>query len=390
MHSKKELGVRTRFVTLFPAATDIHLVKDVGQIPYILARDFGYDSTLVTQSAAPFSSLQNDTPGLKIHALHGLPGSIAPFVYLLRHARRIDVLNVYHMRLQSKLFALLYKALNRRGFVYVKLDLNIHQERAALQNQGSAKGLSGALRRFLNGRFFAAADLFSVESQEALALAGMRYPGMRGKMIEVTNGLDLTSLYRQCPPLAHAEKQDLIISIGRPGDPNKNHELLLDALTHVQLGKWKVAFIGPTTPAFEQKFKVLLAQRPQLAGVVELIGTVRDRVKLMGWYSRAKAFILTSHSEGFPLVFGEAQSYSNYILSTDVSCIREVLLGERFGKVIDADAGDGLVPLLQEFIDGAVYTKQLSEELAGHAGKKYEWRFILQAVDLKIKARQHA
>jgi glycosyltransferase involved in cell wall biosynthesis len=385
----KDRASRT-FVTLFPTATDIHLVKDVGQIPYILARDFGYDSTLVSESDSPFENLQSDTPGLAVKRISRWPGTgqlpVASFVYLLRQARHIDILNLYHMRLQTKLAALLYKALNPKGFVYVKLDMDIVAERDALHQPAKPKSLRSVLRDLLNHRFFTAVDLFSAESRQAVELAGMRYPAIRTKTIEVTNGLDLSRVQAQCPPLGYEQKEDLIITVGRLGTYQKNTEALLDSLKRVRLGHWKVALIGPYSPDFRDNFEALLRERPDLADAVHLVGNVRNRQQLMSWYSRAKAFVLTSRFEGFPLIFGEAQSYGNYMISTDVSSIREILMGERYGRVIDPAAGHTLEVLLEEFTENPVYTSELVNELVAYAANKYEWRQILEPLNKRMEA----
>lgn len=36
------------FATFFPGCLNVHLTKDVGMIPYVLYRDFGYDSYYTT------------------------------------------------------------------------------------------------------------------------------------------------------------------------------------------------------------------------------------------------------------------------------------------------------------------------------------------------------
>lgn len=394
MLSKSKGRSSGTFVTLFPSATDIHLVKDVGQIPYILARDFGYDSTLVSESDSPFENLESDTPGLAVKKLLSWRGAgqlpIASFVYLLRQARHIDILNLYHMRLQTKLAALVYKTLNPKGFVYVKLDMDVAAERAALHQPAKPRRLRTLMRDLLNHRFFASVDLFSAESRQAVELAAMRYPAIRMKTVEVTNGLDLSKVKAQCPLFEYEQKEDLIITVGRLGTYQKNTEALLEALKQVRLKHWKVALIGPFSPEFKDKFEALLRERPDLADGVHLVGNVRNRQQLMKWYSRAKAFVLTSRFEGFPLIFGEAQSYGNYMISSDVSSIREILMGERYGKVIDPEAGQTLERLLQAFIDNPVYTKELADELMTYAANKYEWRTILEPLNKKITAGRRA
>ena len=39
---------KIRFTTMFPLIENIHLVKDVGMIPYSMKKYFNYDSSIVT------------------------------------------------------------------------------------------------------------------------------------------------------------------------------------------------------------------------------------------------------------------------------------------------------------------------------------------------------
>ena len=55
------------FYTIFPLSMNVHLLKDVGMIPYVLFRDYGYDSTLVAfQNEANYFALEKEVKGLKI------------------------------------------------------------------------------------------------------------------------------------------------------------------------------------------------------------------------------------------------------------------------------------------------------------------------------------
>ena len=40
--------MKKRFLTLFPELENVHLMKDVGMIPYIMHKEFGYDSYIAS------------------------------------------------------------------------------------------------------------------------------------------------------------------------------------------------------------------------------------------------------------------------------------------------------------------------------------------------------
>ena len=52
---------KLNFVTLFPQCQNIHLVKDVGMIPYVMHRDMGYDSYVMCYKNGDYPYL--DTEG---------------------------------------------------------------------------------------------------------------------------------------------------------------------------------------------------------------------------------------------------------------------------------------------------------------------------------------
>ncbi len=58
----KEIYGRKRdkivFATFFPACENTHLTKEVGMIPYILHRDFGYDSYIICYKNGDYPHLE--------------------------------------------------------------------------------------------------------------------------------------------------------------------------------------------------------------------------------------------------------------------------------------------------------------------------------------------
>ncbi len=91
-----------RFVTLFLRMKNVHLLKDVGMIPYMLMRDYGVDSTMVClKNETEYPYLEKEVKGLKIRFLPGDKNSplVSGMKYVWDNAPGIDVLNVYHLNL---------------------------------------------------------------------------------------------------------------------------------------------------------------------------------------------------------------------------------------------------------------------------------------------------
>lgn len=382
------------FVTLFPEAERVHLNKDVGQIPLVMSRNFGFSSFLVTEKHVQLDEIEYDAQFLRIITVPRLPKvfgiNLSSVLYVARNARRIDVLNLYHVTLNTKILCLIQRALNPAGKIYVKLDLNVQNEKkAASTERARKKGFLSPLLAWANSKFYSAASVFSAESVEGARLAAARYPAMKNKLITIANGVDVEGVLRKVETLPFSEKENLIISVGRIGATEKNNELLLQALSQINLGTWKAAFVGPYTLGFKAALDRLLLQRPDLADRVQLVGNVSKRSELMGWYNKAKVFALTSRSEGFPLVFPEALMFGNYIVSTDVSSLKEITDDWRFGEVIELDDGTSLAAALQRIIDEGRCSESRHSETVAYARTKYDWAHVLEKLADRLALRNN-
>jgi len=384
---------RINFVTLFPAAEGLHLSKDVGQIPYILAKDFGMNSLLATELADSFDESLHLTPGLKIMPLKRIKSLLgirmSAILYLLKNSKRIQVLNLYHLSLETKLLSLLYRIRNPKGFLYIKLDVNVADETAALARPARRNLFRRILGQLFHSAFYRAVSAVSAESKEAVDVITRRYPLLKGKVLHITNGLESDALPHDVDA-AMALKENLIITVGRIGSFQKNNELLLDALKQVQLQGWKVAIIGPYTDEFAKIFASLLEERPDLRNVVKLIGNVENREELMRWYARARVLVMTSRWEGFPLVFPEAQCYGNFILSTDVSSVREVTGFGAIGEVVPREDPQALAQVLRKLVTASITTSELHRHIASDARERYDWRHVMVPLKVAIDCHYNA
>ena len=136
------------FVTFFPRCTNVHITKDVGMMPYVLHRDFGYDSYIICyEDSVDISYLKTITPGLKIISITRkcrylrkvMPKLKNSFLLsileifctvldvlpiLIKNGKKIDIFQVYHPTLESLVIGILYKLINKEGKAYLKMDMN--------------------------------------------------------------------------------------------------------------------------------------------------------------------------------------------------------------------------------------------------------------------------
>ena len=148
------------WVTLLPAAKRCDLTKDVGMIPYLMFKNHGYDARLVCYKNDHDSSGLQDVKGLKLQILRKrfnpvLDGAL----YLLINGRNIDVLNLYHIGMKRLLLWLaVFRLVNRRGIVYLKLDMDY----PGIEKLEAESNLKKIIRKCI----FQKMDLITAESRE--------------------------------------------------------------------------------------------------------------------------------------------------------------------------------------------------------------------------------
>jgi len=111
------------FATLFNMK-NVHLTKDVGLIPYGMHQYFEYDAYCISYNNGPYPAINKECKGMKMWFVRKITGcfDIDAILFLIKNARKIDILNVYHIRLVSTAKIFVYKLFNPKGKVYWKMD----------------------------------------------------------------------------------------------------------------------------------------------------------------------------------------------------------------------------------------------------------------------------
>lgn len=371
------------FVTLFPAAENVHLTKDVGMIPYIMGRDYGYEASLVCFTNGEYPTYKYLRPFLNLTLLGRnrkyiiTRPSFRMIRYLYRNAKKIDVLNLYHLTYETILYGIIYRLFHKKGRVYLKLDMDSD----AFMRRKRKYSISRLfLFNFLLGKM---TDLVSYEVSKAERVLQTELPALRKKIIHIPNGIDDGSEFvKNIPRIPFARKEDLIISVGRIGSYQKNNQMLLEALLRVDLKLWKVVFIGPIAESFQQYISDFFDKNSAYKESVFFTGSIENRTALYDWYNRAKVFCLTSRSESFGIVFPEALFYGDFIITTDVYSSKEIVPSDEVGWIVDSDTD--LSNRIQQIIDGKIDIGSTYEDRITHS-LTFRWTHILSHLHERIE-----
>ena len=311
------------FYTLFTRTENTHLLKDVGMIPEALAAEFDdVASYIVTYKNGDYPYIGREICHVQPIFLKKKFGKIIDGINFIRkNAKRIDVLNIYHLNLSSYLYCLAAKRyLKKDAVIYLKLDLGPAE-------LGKVK--KHDLKSLIKRRTIKLADIVSGETTKLVN----ELKDETGDDIKfITNGIYV-------PDDRQADlrnKKNRIITVGNLGTEPKNTPFLIDAFARsAKDHDWQLVLIGKYTDKVKQKVSDMIREDPSLSGRIILTGEITDKKKLAEEYEEAKVFVLPSKWESFGFVLPEALSHGDYLLvSGNVPAAYDLLYNETAGRVV--------------------------------------------------------
>ena len=382
-----------RFVTIFPICEDVHLTKDLGQIPYFLHKVYGYDSTIVSyKNSEHYKNIEGEVKGLKIDFIENtgrasfLEKGVLKYIY--KNAKEIDVLNLYIFSKFTFVYGILYKMLNPKGFLFLKLDG--YNETFAEGNKisHSTNGVKNGILKYLEKKFLKKVDLITIENQEGEKLVRKMYPSIASKVMYLAvgvNNLYLTDVFNG-KQKSFKEKENIILTVGRVGEEIKNQKMILRALTKTNMKDWKMVFVGPVNESFKIYFDNLSTEFPQLKKSVVFTGNISNRVELYEWYNKSKIFCMTSLKESFCHSIGEALYFGNYIIGTEgIMSMKDITDNGKYGVTLKSNDDGTLAITLQKLIDDDSQLSILYPEIINFSRKHFVWSNIIGKVHEQIE-----
>jgi GalNAc-alpha-(1->4)-GalNAc-alpha-(1->3)-diNAcBac-PP-undecaprenol alpha-1,4-N-acetyl-D-galactosaminyltransferase len=359
--------------------------KDMFLTPKYLSDYLGFQGEIVYPKGEENLEFKNEYRGIKLTPIYSLSNYYSTFWsekemawWLIKNARKIDVLCLFWLNHRNLIFAKIYKILNPRGICYIKGDLGYIDFSKIVK-----KGVKNNLRTF----FFKAVDVFSVETEDnyKAIINGGFGDYLSGITVLMTNGFDVELLENlNLKKRKFCDKENLLITVARIGHKDKNNEMMLAALDGVDMGDWKFILVGNVEEGFYKIYNDFIKRNPDKNQKVILSGGIYDRNELWEIYNKAKVFLLTSPKEGMANVFSEAITFGNYIITTNVSGAKEISDNERLGKVIRIGDVDALRNALCNIFDAKVDLETNYNEAIKLSDSKFNWRKLVEVVGDKI------
>lgn len=316
-------------MTLFPWCDNTGLLKDVGMIPYFMYKEHRWNSTIACyEEKSGYPYLASEVKGLKLDFFKKRFGDrIDACLYLLKRAKSIDILNVYHLILsKTLLWAIVYKTLNPSGKVYLKLDISY----VGIRNH--ERDLF--FKKIVIKKILKKIDVISAESIATCAEMEMLY---NVKVLYVPNGY-LKS--KQSVADVRCKKNNTFLTVARLGCESKATDVLLRAFAEsASYHDWNLRLVGSIEEKFQDFIKGFFCQNPHLQERIEFVGEISDRELLRKEYQAAKVFLLPSRWEGFGIVLVEAIGEGCYILASDaVHSANDITNKGEFGMMSKVDS----------------------------------------------------
>lgn len=363
-----------RWVTLFPKCTNVMLIKDVGMLPYAIYKKTGAKVDIACYSEKKaFPYINGEVKGINIQSIKKYTGrpTIDGFIYLLKNAKSIDILQLYHLTTSYNYWLIkTYYFLNPNGKVYLKLDTNY----AMLQ-----MNLSQKQRWIVNN-----VDTISAEILEVSAKLEVEW---QREILYVPNGV----YWKNKEFIEWENKENIILTVGRIGSFQKNTELLLSIFADLSNDKqnYVLHVIGPTEPSFNMYINHYFLKYPQLKKRVVFLGNVTERCKLEEEYRKAKIFLFSSRWESYGIVLAEALMAGCYIVSPKIDSFDTITDYGRFGISFPLKNEKRGAEALKSAINRPVFKcKSTCMEAQKYARENFNWENIIDPILNSIKYKK--
>lgn len=362
-----------KYECIFPGLYNYILAKDVGMIPYTLSDK--YQTSITTYNNDEYTYMENflKKENFTINYLENTGNEKKDVTnYLEENAENIDILQLYHLRYNMLPgYVRTYKKHNPTGKIYLKLDANNDYIDFLVKR----KGIRPAIRRFLIKKVFNKIDAISIETRRNYEVLQKIIP--EDKLFYLPNGIMKTDT-----PITDKEK--IILYVGYIEKQNKSTDMLLNAISNIDLNGWKLVLVGQIKEDMQEFMDSFIRKNPELKNKIILKGYIKDKQKLSEEYAKASIYCCTSRKESFGISTLEAAYHGNYIISTNVGGSPDIIKTTQYGKIIDHKQ-ENLEKTLQETINNWNTTRKEPTKVQEKIYRQYNWNKLCEDIIKKIE-----
>lgn len=371
------------FVTMMVNCNALGITKDVGQIPYAMYKYHGYNSFLVTYNNDDYQKwIDRYTPGIKVKYLKKRSENSEFFDevrFLFVNAKKIDVLNMYHMSVEHLICLCIYKVLNPRGISYLKLDIDF----PGLDGHSKLAKWKKKIIAFLHQ----GVDIISAES----SIACEKYEDIFGiKPICITDGyVDIDNNKNTVEDIEEISKEKIIMTAGRLGTKQKATEILLEAFAKSQnVDDWKLVLAGPITDEFNHWLESFFNKNPNIKDKILFTGNITDKSELYALMQKASIFAMPSRWGSAEIVLPEALSRGTYLLVSDaIPTYEEYTDHGKYGVKIPVDNIDAWAKSIDDSVE-LINAGYDYKELERYGLDNFTWKTISAELNKHIRISQ--
>lgn len=384
---------KIRFTTMFPRVENIHLIKDVGMIPYSMKKYYNFESSIVTYTDKEYQYFNQDVKGLSqdYFPLKKFNSKINCILFLIKNSKKIDVLHLYHITQKTTLVSIpTYLFFNKKGLIYIHMDKNIDEDMNDVCNiEGNS--LKKRIKRFIFKKVIFSnynrnRILFGLQEKKAIDILKDQFPFENLEYI--SNAYEDTINEK-----VNCDRENTILFVGRVGSLQKRTDILLEGFkkAHPKIKNWKLKIIGPIEEDFKLYIENFLKNNSRIKNSIEFVGPIYDRKKLKEEYSKAKIFCLTSDFESFGLVTIEALANGCTIVSSNINVSKEIINDGKFGNLFECGNIDDFSRVLIDTCHNDELHKYVQENHSEYIKENYSYKKTLKPLykwinkEMKVK-----
>lgn len=333
---------------MFQDFSEVHKSKDVGRIVHYVQGKSDWSTKILMGD----SSDVNDFGDVEIVKIPRRNFQSQAIIWILKNAKSLHVLQLFHYSKFSVLAAVVYRIANRKGKVYLKMDAdqrNLDKWRENSRNP---------LRRLYYRLTWKAFDLVSIETKSMFNELNQMWTFLGSRLLYVPNVVAGTA-----PPLPN-EVQKVFLFVGRVGAYQKATDVLVKAFVQVcERMRFDLHLVGPVEAQFGAWLDDFLNKigATHCKGRIKFVGNVSGRAELERIYANSAVFVFPSRWESFGLAVLEAAHQGCFIIATPTGVSKEIIDATQYGISVPIDDPGALATALLE-----------CESLGFHYGERRE------------------